>query len=33
MGLAGDSMPVPTTPPSLVVTWMVCLYGIFPSRD
>lgn len=32
-GLAGDSMPVPTTPPSLVVTWIVCLYGIFPSRD
>lgn len=33
VGIAGQSQPVPTTPPSLVVTWLVCLYGLFPVRD
>ncbi len=33
VGIAGQSQPVPTTPPSLVVTWLVALYGMFPSRN
>lgn len=33
VGVAGSNEPVPTMPPSLAVNWIVCLVGVFPSRD
>lgn len=33
VGPAGANEPVRTTPPSLAVNWIVCLNGVFPSRD
>lgn len=33
VGLTGNSQPVPTLPPYLGMNYVICLYGIFPSRD
>jgi microcystin-dependent protein len=32
-GLTGSSAPVSIQPPYLTVTFLICLYGIFPSRN
>ncbi len=33
VGIAGSSMPVSTAQPFLGITHIICLYGIYPSRN
>jgi microcystin-dependent protein len=31
--VAGGSQPIPLNPPYAVINYVICIYGIFPSRD
>jgi microcystin-dependent protein len=33
IGIAGNGTPVPIAPPELAVTFIICIQGIFPSRN
>jgi microcystin-dependent protein len=33
IGIAGNGLPVPIVSPALAVTFIICLQGIFPSRN
>jgi len=33
IGMTGGGQPISTLPPTLVVTWLIALQGIFPSRN
>lgn len=33
IGSAGNSLPVPTLPPYLCINYIICMEGIFPSRN
>lgn len=33
IGVAGGGQPLPIMPPYLAINYIICLYGIFPSRN
>jgi microcystin-dependent protein len=33
IGIAGSSLPIPVMPPYLCVNYIICMQGVFPSRN